>query len=149
MAKLDTAPVRVNTPPLFARIPPVKVNTLPVQTEPEVVEEVKIFKKAALIDSNSSTTAFRLDESAVVQRVGGKLSEEEIDKFKTSPPLPQTLPSWQLLQEQLLQLGRQQQERQLHHRLEQSQVLQFPRQSVLQGSCQQARQQPCRPCHHQ
>jgi len=87
MAKLDTAPVRVNTPPLFARTPPVKVNTLPVQTEPEVVEEVKIFKKAALIDSNASTTAFRLDESAVVQRVGGKLSEEEIDKFKTSRKL--------------------------------------------------------------
>eukprot|EP00092_Neocalanus_flemingeri_P003423 GFUD01003665.1.p1 GENE.GFUD01003665.1~~GFUD01003665.1.p1 ORF type:complete len:516 (+),score=129.49 GFUD01003665.1:38-1585(+) len=80
MAKLDSAPAKVNTPPL-------RLNTPPVKSEPEAVEEVKIFKKTALVESNASSTCFRLDSAASVRHVGGKLSEEELEKFKTSRKL--------------------------------------------------------------
>lgn len=88
MAKLDNAPVRVSTPPVFDRTKsstPVRVST-PPQSEPEEVEEVKIYKKTALVVTGH-TTAFRLDSSAVLQHLGDKPSEEELERYKSSRKL--------------------------------------------------------------
>lgn len=88
MAKLDNAPVRVSTPPVFDRSKsstPVRVNT-PPQSEPEEVEEVKIYKKSALVDTGHST-AFRLDSSATVLHLGDKPSEGELERYKSSRKL--------------------------------------------------------------
>jgi len=83
MAKLDNGPVRSNTQPLFVRAPTLKIRA---PKGPEFVEEAKIFTKAALVDSNASSTAFRLDTSAPRIFVGGKTSEE-LEKFKSSRKL--------------------------------------------------------------
>ena len=84
MAKLDNAPVKVATNPVY----PIRVNTPPLKKEPEVVEEVKIFKKSALVTTCHST-AFRLDTSSAVRlkHVGDKLPEEQLERFKGSRKL--------------------------------------------------------------
>jgi len=52
--------------------------------ELEEVDEVRIFKKTALVDSNSSSTAFRLDATA---KCVSKQTEDNLEKFKNSRKL--------------------------------------------------------------
>jgi len=67
-------------------VPPVgvKVDTQPVNMKPEVVEEVKVFSKTALVSSGHST-AFRLDTSATSKLIVNK--EQDLERFKASRKL--------------------------------------------------------------